>query len=592
MRSTKTDKDLKQKDMRNFVILLGISLMNIFNIDAQTAVGDWEGNLEVQGTTLKLIFHITAHDGLFSTTLDSPNQGAYGIEMDSTEVAGEEIKIIKKAMGMESILTYDSSADALVGRFKQGPMDLPLELKRVSEQEEDVAGLGSNHPLAGEWRGVLNVMGSQLRLVFHVTEDQGIFTSTMDSPDQGAFGMDVDTTIVEGNKITWTNKRIAMTANGEYLPDSNLIVVDFNQAGRSIPLRLGRESVEKKEQKRPQEPTSMDYKQEEVKFTNPLGGHSLAGTLTIPKSGEFDKVVVLVSGSGPQDRNEELIGHKPFLILSDYLTRHGVAVLRYDDRGVGGSTGDFAKGTSMDFADDAVAAVNYLKGRADMSGKIFGVMGHSEGGLIAPIVSEKTDLDFIVLLAGPGIRSDVLLLEQSEAILRAAGEDEREIQMNRTSNELIFEYMNKHQKMDVEELREGMAEILRERLKQLPEEELAEIDDIEVEIKKQVESVTTPWFRYFLSYDPIEYLSKVTIPTLAVNGSKDLQVLSRSNLAGVKAGLEKAGNKNYVIKEFTGLNHLFQMSKTGAPSEYGEIEETFNEEALKFIVDWVLAFDK
>jgi fermentation-respiration switch protein FrsA (DUF1100 family) len=577
--------------MRKLVVLLVMSLMSMVNIDAQTIAGDWEGNLEVQGTTLKLIFHIMENDGTYSSTLDSPNQGAYGIEMDETMVDEGLVVIRKQQMGMESRLTYDSSNDMLTGRFKQGPMDLPLELKRVSEEEE-VAEVVSDHPLAGDWNGVLNVMGSQLRLVFHVSEDQGVFTSKMDSPDQGAFGMDVDTTIVDGNNITWSTKRIAMTATGEYLPDSNLIVVDFNQAGRSIPLKLGRESVEKKEQKRPQEPTSMDYQQEEVEFTNPLGGHSLAGTLTIPKSGEFDKVVALVSGSGPQDRNEELIGHKPFLILSDYLTRHGVAVLRYDDRGVGGSTGDFALGTSMDFADDAVAAVNYLKGRADMSGKMFGVMGHSEGGLIAPIVSQKTDLDFIVLLAGPGIRSDELLLEQSEAILRAAGEDEDEIRFNIASSQLIFDYMNKNQEMELDELQEGMAEILRGRIEQLPEEELAEMGDIEVVIQKQIESVSTPWFRYFLNYDPSDYLTTVTIPTLAVNGSLDLQVLPKSNLKGIEASLEKAGNRNFVIKEFEGLNHLFQMSETGAPSEYGAIEETFNEEALKFIKDWIVNFDK
>jgi pimeloyl-ACP methyl ester carboxylesterase len=566
-------------------------MMSNLKIDAQTIAGSWEGDLNVQGTTLKLIFHIVENEGAFTTTLDSPNQGAYGMEMDATSVENGEVVISQQKMGMESRLTYDPSADMLKGKFKQGPMNLPLELKRVSEKEVQEAAV-SDHPLAGDWNGVLDVMGSQLRLVFHVTEAQGVFTSTMDSPDQGAFGMKVDTTVVNGNEIVWTNKRIGMKASGEYMPDSSFITVDFNQAGRSMPLKLGREEVARKEQKRPQEPTSMDYKQEEVKFTNPLGGHSLAGTLTIPKSGEFDKVVVLVSGSGPQDRNEELIGHKPFLVLSDYLTRNGVAVLRYDDRGVGGSTGDFQAGTSMDFADDATAAVNFLKAREDMSDKKFGVMGHSEGGLIAPIVAQKTDLDFIVLLAGPGIRSDELMLEQTVAILRAGNEDEDEIMFNKKSNMLIFDYMNEHQEVSVEELREGMAEIIRERFKLLPEEDVAKIDDIEVEIENQIKTVSTPWFRYFLNYDPSDYLTKVTIPTLAVNGSLDLQVLPNSNLSGIKKSLEKAGNKNYVIKEFEGLNHLFQMSETGAPSEYGAIEETFNEEALEFILDWVVNFDK
>jgi len=339
--------------MKNIIITSIMILASIVGVQAQSIIGDWEGNLDIQGTTLKVIFHIVEADGKYSTTLDSPNQGAFDIEMDETKVDGNKLTIKKAQMGMETTASYDDTKDMIIGSFKQGPMDLPLELSRV-KAEKDVDVIVSDHPLAGDWNSELNVMGTQLRLIFHITEKDGVFSTTMDSPDQSAFGMSVDETIVDGNEISISAKRMGIEIKGTYVPDSSFINANFRQATINEDIKLTRESVAKKEVNRPQEPATFDYKQEDVKFKNPIGGHSLAGTLTTPKSGSFDKVVVLVTGSGPQDRNEELIGHKPFLVLSDHLTRNGIAVLRYDDRGVGKSGGDFQEGTSMDFADDAM----------------------------------------------------------------------------------------------------------------------------------------------------------------------------------------------------------------------------------------------
>lgn len=578
--------------MRNLVITMTLIVASFIGSLAQSITGDWEGSVELQGMTLKLVFHVVEEGGEYSSTMDSPNQGAFGIKMDETIVDGEKLTIKNKQMGIEASTIYNVQKDIISGNFKQGPYDLPLALVRVSEDAEDLPG--NNHPIAGDWNGELNLMGKQLRLVFHIVENEGSFETTMDSPDQGAYGMLADETTVEEDEISIIAKQMGINIKGTFIPDSNIIKIKFKQAHINEDLILRRERIAKKELIRPQEPKIFDYKQEDVEFVNPDGGHSLSGTLTIPKTGVFDKVVVLVSGSGPQDRNEELLGHKPFLVLSDHLSRNGIAVLRYDDRGVGKSGGDFKSGTSMDFAEDATAAVEFLKSRPDMKGKKVGVMGHSEGGLIAPIVSTKTALDFIVLLAGPATNSTDLLIEQTEAIALAGGEKKEKVDRNVASSRLIFDYMNMNPDMPVGELRQGLTEILEEQFKLLSEEELEEMGDVDKEIKDQIKIITTPWFRYFLNFNPSDYLTQVTIPVLAVNGSLDLQVLPDSNLGAMDNYLKKAGNKNYTIKEFEGLNHLFQVSLdgTGSPNEYGSIEETFNKEAMTYITDWITTLGK
>ncbi|WP_235297517.1 alpha/beta hydrolase family protein [Portibacter marinus] len=578
--------------MKDRMLTLLLLIIAVLGLRAQSIVGDWEGDLEVQGTTLKIIFHITEEDGIYVSTLDSPNQGAFDIEMDETTYEDGKLVIKNKKMSMETTATYLASEDKITGSFNQGPMKLPLELTRKSKIDTRLPV--SNHPIAGSWHTSLDAMGTQLRLIFHIAEEKGDFSSTMDSPDQGAFGIETSETNIDGNKINITAKNMGITLDGTYVPDSNIINARFRQGPLNQKIVLKREAIDKKELKRPQEPKVFDYRMEDVKFTNPAGGHELAGTLTLPLSGNYDKAVVLVSGSGPQDRNEELLGHKPFLVLSDYLTRNGVAVLRYDDRGVGESTGNFESATSMDLAMDAKFAVEYLRSREEMKDVKIGIMGHSEGGLIAPIVADKTALDFIVMLAGPGIDSDELLLEQITAISQASDGDPEEVNFSVESSREVFAFIKENQELSDEDLRSGIEKILRERFQLLSEEDLEEIGDVDAEIASQVKSVSNPWFRYFISFEPEVYLSKLSIPVLAVNGSLDLQVLSKSNLEGIMQNLEKAGNKNFTVKEFEGLNHLFQVSKdgTGSPNEYGALEETFNEEVIAFVTDWILKFDR
>ncbi|MEM8889165.1 MAG: alpha/beta hydrolase, partial [Bacteroidota bacterium] len=265
------------------------------------------------------------------------------------------------------------------------------------------------------------------------------------------------------------------------------------------------------------------------------------------------------------------------------------AVLRYDDRGVAESGGDFQSATSMDFAHDATAAVAYLKGRKDMKGKKIGLMGHSEGGMIAPIVASKDkSVDFIALLAGPGINIPELMLMQSDLINKASGAPDEVRESNNKVLKEIYALMNANQDASSDELKGKMEVILEASYNSLTEEQKAEVGDKESFFAAQTNVLLSPWFRYFMSFEPDEFLSKVSCPVLAVNGELDLQVPAKENLDGIKMSLKKAGNKKVVIKEFASLNHLFQKAKTGAPSEYAEIEETFNQEALEFISAWVV----
>lgn len=440
----------------------------------------------------------------------------------------------------------------------------------------------------GDWNGALEVQGMQLRLVFHISQNGDNLKATMDSPDQGATGIPVQKVDFKDKKLTIEMPNIGLKYEATLSEDGSAIDGTFNQGPMSMPLKMTREKVEKKALVRPQEPKTIDYQQEEVTFNNPKGGHDLAGTLTIPADGKFDKVVILISGSGPQDRDEALLGHRPFFVLSDHLTNQGIAVLRYDDRGVAKSKGTFQGATSRDFADDANAAVSFLKNRKDMAGKKIGLCGHSEGGMIAPMVaSENSAVDFIILLAGPGIKIPDLMLLQIDKIAEANGVDKKAREINLNISKKVFEYLHNHPNSSKENLELGLNRLLGNEYYGLPKEEQEKMTKEEF-IKEEIEPLLDDWFLYFMQFDPATYLSKVTCPVLAINGSLDLQVTAKENLEGIKNGLAKANNEAVTIKEFAGLNHLFQTTKTGAPSEYGQLEETFNQAAMDFVSDWIL----
>jgi len=443
--------------------------------------------------------------------------------------------------------------------------------------------------ITGGWHGVLDIQGMmKLRIVFHVQKTDDGLSSSLDSPDQGGYGMGVEKTEFSPPRLRLEMHSLMAVFEGEVNTDFTEIKGVFEQGGLKMPLVLNRQANEAPTMNRPQEPKPpFPYHDEEVFFENTAAGITFAGTLTMPsKEGRFP-AVVLVSGSGPQNRDEELLGHKPFLVLADHLTRQGIAVLRYDDRGTAKSTGDHSTATSEDFAGDALAAVAYLKSRPEINTQQIGIAGHSEGGMIAPMCAARSeDVAFIVLLAGTGGDGEEVLLTQIDLINRANGypedRNQRELEVVGQALRLV------KSEQDTAVLRQKMTDIFTKAYRESPVEEQQEAGSEASFVQSQVGALTTPWFRFFIQYDPRTALEKVKCPVLALNGEKDLQVEPKINLGGIEAALKKGGNTRFTIQELPGLNHLFQTSETGAPSEYSQIEETFSPVALKVVSDWIL----
>lgn len=439
--------------------------------------------------------------------------------------------------------------------------------------------------ITGQWNGILKVQGMQLRLVFHVTKTTDGFTATMDSPDQKANGIPVTKTTFENPKIKFEIAAINMEYNGE-LKEQEIIGV-FKQNGQEFPLNLSRKTIEKTILKRPQEPVKpYPYYEEEVTFLNPKANISLAGTLTLPKKEGIYPAVILISGSGPQNRDEELMGHKPFLVISDFLTRNGIAVLRYDDRGFGSSIGDFKSATTADFATDVESALAYLKTRKEINPKQIGLIGHSEGGIIAPIVASKSkDVNCIILLAGTGIPGNELLLLQQEKMAKVSGMPDAEIKKLTAYNKKLFDLML--HSTDVEKLKSDLRTELTQIIDNDTSAKIPNGMTKEKYIDGQLNQLTSPWMLYFVKFNPATALEKVKCPVLALNGEKDVQVPSKENLTAIKNALTKAGNKKVTTIEFPNLNHLFQECKTGSPEEYATIEQTFSPVVLDEMLKWI-----
>jgi pimeloyl-ACP methyl ester carboxylesterase len=340
--------------------------------------------------------------------------------------------------------------------------------------------------------------------------------------------------------------------------------------------------------KRPQEPMGpYSYLIEEVKFQNTKANITLAGTLTLPSNGGKYPAVILITGSGAQNRDEEVLGHKPFLVIADHLTKKGIAVLRFDDRGVGQSTGNFKTATSLDFSTDVESAVAYLQTRKEIDKSRIGLIGHSEGGLIAPLVASGSDnIRFMVLLAAPAIDLGKLLLKQDELIARALGLSEREIQKMTSTNANAYRLVALS--TDLKVLKNDLTKLAEKDILEIPRQLLPPKMTKEEFIAMQIDNLSSPWFQYVMKYNPGKTLEKVRCPVLALNGEKDLQVTPKENLYAIARALKNGGNSNITIKEFPDLNHFFQECETGSPLEYAKIEQTFSPKVLTEISAWIL----
>lgn len=433
--------------------------------------------------------------------------------------------------------------------------------------------------IIGSWAGELDIQGTKLPIIFNIKSIETGLTTTMDSPAQGAKDIPVAKTTFEKNELFLDASNMKIEFKGTLVNDK--IDGTFSQGGMNLPLVLSR----KKEANRPQTPKApFDYEIQEVIFVNPIDLNTLAGTLTTPKNKKNFPVVVLITGSGQQNRDEEIFGHKSFWVIADDFAKKGIAVLRLDDRGIGGSNkGNNTTPTSQNFATDINAAVNFLSLKGY---KNIGLAGHSEGGMIAPMVaSQNNKVKFVVSMAGPGIPIEELLQLQSRAVAKLDGASDADLKMNEELNRKLYAVIKNPKSND---LKSEIKTILSEELKKLPKEQLPPESEIEKMLESEAKQISNPWFVYFLKFNPDDYWSKLKIPVLALNGSLDSQVTSKENLAGIKSSLEKAKNKSFEIIEFPNLNHPFQEAKTGAVSEYAEIEQTISPTLLNKMSSWIL----
>jgi pimeloyl-ACP methyl ester carboxylesterase len=451
-------------------------------------------------------------------------------------------------------------------------------------------------PMAGTWEGKL---AGRIHLILHLTADSsGALSGTMDSPDQGAMGLPIDWISVSGDSIKYTMKQIGGSYAGAINARHSEIDGIWRQGAAVLPLAFhppepavaGAAGATKTDagSNRPQEPKPpFPYDAVDVLYANPAAkGVRLAGTLTTPHGTGPFPCAILITGSGPEDRDEAIFGHKPFLVLADYLTRHGIAVLRSDDRGVGASSGSTEGATSEDFASDVRAAMGYLKKRKEIDPTKIGLIGHSEGGLIAPMVAAREkSVAFVVLLAGPGMPGDSILVTQSKLISLSLGLDDSTSTYAAAAQRDLL--VAAEQSPDSAQLVAKLKVIIRAQIERLPEDQRSSVADLDEIAAGQAKLLKAPWMRFFLSYDPRPTLSQLQCPVLALNGEKDIQVAAEQNLPEIRAALKKGGNKDATVESIPNLNHLFQTAETGAISEYAQTKETFAPVALEKISDWI-----
>jgi pimeloyl-ACP methyl ester carboxylesterase len=529
---------------------------------AQSITGDWAGSLPAGGGVLRLLFHFSqSADGSLAATFDSLDQNARGMAISSIKLAGSKLTLSSQQVNGAFDGSLSPDGGTIEGSWTQRETT-PLTLHRVVRSE-----------IAGDWSGILDA-GQKLRLVFHLTGTTAGIQATLDSLDQGAKGIPVSSATLEGRTLTMALAAVGGAFRGTLSADGSTLEGSWTQ-GQSFPLVLKRGSFAAPPPRRPQNPVKpYPYVEEEVVYQNPSGGFNLAATLTLPRGKGPFPAVLLITGSGPQDRDEALMGHRPFLVLADFLTRKGIAVIRADDRGVGKSGGRFDSATTADFATDAEAGITYLKSRPEVDRGQIGLIGHSEGGVIAPMVAARNhDVAFIVMMAGSGVPGDQLLPEQAAQLAEAAGVPHAAARFAAEQERRILALVDE----------EKDPTVLRQKVRAVAGANLAD-----EALGAQIAALRAPWMRYFLSYDPATALHKVTCRVLVLNGSLDRQVPPGQNLPAIRAALEKAGNKHFEILELPGLNHLFQTAKTGSVAEYEQIEETIAPAVLEKIAGWIL----
>jgi uncharacterized protein len=438
--------------------------------------------------------------------------------------------------------------------------------------------------LSGIWLGTLKVPGVELRIAITFSENpDGKSSAAFRSIDQSPEDLPFDVINYSNGKVFLKMSAIGIEIEGKVDLAAQTIDSEFRQGGGKFPVLFNRVD-QMPGFNRPQEPKKpYPYNEEQVEYQNKPAGIKLAGTLTWPASGGRFPAVILITGSGQQNRDEEIFGHKPFLVLADYLTRHGIAVLRSDDRGIGGSTGDFAQSTTGDFAGDALAGVEFLKNRPEINKRHIGLLGHSEGGVIAPLAATQSpDVSFIVMIAGPGLGMDDIIIYQRSQRYKLMGMKDEDIALQRSWYKSIYGVSKEN--ID----NSAAADKIRSLFNALSEDQKQRLNWNNERLEKEIPGLLHPWWRFIMAYDPRATLMQVKCPVLAIIGEKDTQVPAKENILAIEEALQAGGHKDCLVKELPGLNHMLQTAETGSEFEYTKIEETMSPDALKLIADWIM----
>jgi hypothetical protein len=530
---------------------------------AQDITGDWQGTLKVGTIELRLVMQLVMNSkGGVQGAIESIDQpGGTGMAITAASFDNSELRLSLKEIGA----TYEgklSPAGTIEGSWTQA-VKIPLFWERKAAETSEPADYSQ---YVGAWHGDLNLGLMALYLVIHIGYDAGGKpAAALDSPDQGGPMVPATGARIEKGYLTVEWKSIGAVFRVRTGGDPDVLDGSFTQHGRPGALKLKRvHNSAELQRRRPQMPVNpYPYREEEVKYQNPNaeGSVTLAGTLTVPQGHGPFPAAILIAGSGDLDRDESIGGHKPFLVIADFLTRKGIAVLRVDKRGVGGSGGDSFRALTTDYASDVQAGVAFLRKRPEVDGRKIGLVGHSEGGVIAPMVAIRDrGIAFLVLMAGTGVPGAEFAGEQAQSGVELAGGDPG---MAATAGKITSEVASAL-------IHASSAAAAKKKL-------MAKADAIpEAMLDTMIERLDSPWLRAFVAIDPRVALRSVACPVLAINGANDKQVSAGPNLAGIRQALLDGGNPHFEVEELAGLNHLFQAAETGAPLEYGHIEETIS----------------
>ncbi len=551
--------------------------------------GCWEGTLSRERKSRRLVLEVeSGHEQRRSGRLHWLSVDSHEFPLD-IELEGQRLRFVAGEPGEEATFSLVLSEDGerLEGRWLQGERDHALAFTRVqapAPQAGDPRGL---------WAGSTEVGEGTLRLRLRIVDAPcGALMLTLDSPDQAQLGLPCTALSWRAEVLLFELDYLGFSAEATLAADGQSLEVRMRQ-GRYAFESSRRRLEHEPELRRPQEPKGpLPYATEAVSVDHAEAGVRLAGTMTIPAGQGPFPAVVLVSGSGPQDRDETVFDHKPFLVLADHLTRRGIAVLRYDDRGCGASTGAFSGATSAEFALDALACLRWLRARTEVDATALGLIGHSEGGVVAPLAAVRdSSVRYLVLLAGPSLRGDDMLVAQGRALQRASGVSDQQVEEDARVRGILFEALaeepDDRRALSLMEARyeAWIATLAPERARAVRERFDGESEESLLEMLRRFRE---PWMRFFLDLDPRQALGEVRCPVLALFGERDVQVPPRANAGEMARALAEGACSDYSVVTLPGLNHMFQSCGSGAIGEYAEIEETMAPSALDAVSDWIL----